>query len=99
MPKLADYIGQVVQIFLIDGTLKDDPENADAAKVRLIDVESFGIWIESFKMNAFILSERKRSSPKTTVFFVPFSQILFVSVDEDYPLLSPKDFGLDGNQE
>ena len=95
MPKLQELVGEEIQLFLSDGTLKDDPEHNDEAKVKLVEVEQFGIWIESQMMNRLILSRERRSLARTPIFFVPFSQILFIAVSDDYPLLSPEEFGLE----
>ena len=95
MPNLRDFIGQTIQVFLVNDTLKDDPDNNDAARMKLTDIESSGIWVESLKMNALMLARSKQSIPITPIFFVPFSQILFVSASDDYPLLSPRELGLE----
>lgn len=59
------------------------------SKLKLLNVEAAGIWVEDRKF----LEQALRyagitASPKTTVFFLPFSQIVYVLGSEDVPFLS-----------
>ena len=93
MPKLADFIGQIITVKLRDPFLKDDPEKHDIAHLKLVDVESFGIWVESDKFTMECLQGRA-TLPITPIFFVPFSQISLIVDAADYPSFSEAAFGL-----
>lgn len=89
MPKLIDYVGHTILIRSI-------PVNEERpAVVKLIDVDSGGIWVESQDATEHWLTElKKTSSPKTLVWFLPYAQISWILGSEDYPALSEKALGL-----
>lgn len=56
---------------------------------KLINVEPSGIWVESKDvLESFLKYSGVTASPKTAVFFLPFSQIVFVLASLDVPYIS-----------
>lgn len=90
MVTLADLVEQSVLI----RSLVLDEQNP--VFVKLLSVENGnGVWIESQKTTDHWLAMFKvTATPKTPVFFVPFSQIAWIMSFADYPALSEKSFGV-----
>lgn len=60
-------------------------------KLKLVNVEQAGIWVESTDMQEFALENSGvTSSPKTAVLFLPFSSIVHVLASLDEPYLSDR---------
>jgi hypothetical protein len=68
--------------------------DTDLQVVKLIAVESGGIWIQNEQMTQRLLANLKLHAGKTPIFFVPFSQVLFVMDASEEVSLSEKAFGL-----
>lgn len=90
MPKLSDSIGHTI-------LLRSIPvDEQKPTVVKLIDVETGGIWIESQDLTDHWLGQVKvATSPKTLVWFVPYAKISWIMGSEDYPALSEKALGLE----
>ena len=87
MPSLEKLVGQVI-IALVPIF-----HNTIFQKLKLHSVEPAGIWVESQSITNQILGmARVRASPKTMIFFLPFSQISFVMSSLDVPGLSDEEF-------
>jgi hypothetical protein len=65
--KLDGYVGKSVSILLIEQRLFQS--------VKLVGVESAGIWIDSQPLTLEILRNAGASWPKTSAFFLPFGQV------------------------
>src|SRR6266699_3668198 len=88
MPTLESLIDTTTLIFA-----KVLDENQPTV-VKILGVEASGIWVESQKATEHWLKQFKReSSPKTLVWFLPFSQISWILGSEDYPAFSEKYLG------
>jgi hypothetical protein len=89
MKTLAEMVGETT---LVRSLVLDEQH---PVVVKLLAVEAGnGIWVECQKITEHWLAEFKvSSSPKTLVWFVPFSQIAWILGAEDYPALSEKILG------
>ena len=88
-PSLKKLIGQTI---IIRSIVIDEQH---PAVVKLLNVETGGIWIESQKLTNHFLSEiNVQQAPKTLVAFVPFQQIAWIFGSIDSPALSEKSFGV-----
>jgi hypothetical protein len=57
--------------------------------LKLVNVEPSGIWVESKEILEWFLKESGvTASPKTAVFFLPFSQIVHIVASLDVPYIS-----------
>lgn len=64
-------------------------------RVKLIGVESGGIWVESQDAtNAILKRFNVATAPKTPVFFLPYHEIAFAIAGLDKVSLDEKSFGL-----
>jgi hypothetical protein len=90
MKTLAEMVGEttLVRSAVLDA---EHPQ-----LVKLVAVETGnGIWVECQKITDHWLAEFKLSAtPRTLVWFLPFSQISWIVGTEDYPALSEKSFGV-----
>ncbi len=89
LPSLSELVGQnlVARISIVDERVP--------TLIKLLRVETGGIWLESQKATEHWLTELKVSAtPKTLVFFVPYSQIAWILSSADYPALSEKALGV-----
>lgn len=87
MPSLKDMIGEIIvaHVPLFHKTKWQ--------RLKLLDVETAGIWVESQSITESILqASGVTSSPKTMIFFLPFHQILYILSSRDVPALSEKAF-------
>jgi hypothetical protein len=85
MQELKDRVGQLI-VALIPALHKTTMQ-----QVRLLAVENSGVWIESQKfMSEFLTHIGTGMSPKTMIFFFPFSQITFIAASLDAPSISEK---------
>jgi hypothetical protein len=83
MISLSDLIGKEI-VALVPVLHKTNWQ-----KMKLINVETSGIWIEYRPIIDSALKTRDiTASPKTAVFFLPFSQIHFVLGSLDMPYIS-----------
>jgi hypothetical protein len=58
---------------------------------KLVNVEEAGIWVESKDAQEFAMEDSGvTASPKTAVFFLPFSSIVHVLASMDEPYLSDR---------
>jgi hypothetical protein len=58
-------------------------------KMKLINVEPIGLWVESRTISDLMLKKIGFTySPKSVVFFLPFHQITFVLESLDVPYIS-----------
>lgn len=83
MPDLKAMVGQsVVALIPIFDKIQFQ-------EVKLLAVEDAGVWVESQKfMNQLLQKVGVTMSPKTMVFFLPFSQIAFIAASLDSPSIS-----------
>jgi hypothetical protein len=59
--------------------------------VKIVGVETAGIWVENQKFMEDMMADRKlTATPKTVVFFIPFTGIAWLTSFVDYPSLSEK---------
>jgi hypothetical protein len=85
LPSLQALVGNrtLVRIIAID---EHKPK-----VVKIVAVESSGIWIEAQDLIQDMMSRLKiTATPKTLVFFVPFSGISWIMSSANYPALSEK---------
>jgi hypothetical protein len=82
-PRLASLVGEVI-------TIKVPSLNAEKEfDAKLHAAEESGLWIECLDINQAALKFfNVTSTPKTLIFFVPFSSISFVVESLDAPTLS-----------
>jgi hypothetical protein len=60
-------------------------------QLKLVNVEAAGLWVESKTVQEWAIEGTSRTAtPKTAVFFLPFSQIVFVLESLDVPWLSER---------
>jgi hypothetical protein len=90
MPNLADLKGEKILIHLLYPLLES---KTNVLTIRLIDVESAGLWLEGSHFADYAEEKYKQPATKTPVFPVPFSQILWVLSSLDEPYLSEKSLG------
>jgi hypothetical protein len=86
MPRLEEYKGKVLHIELVTRSLYQSVEDG-LGKFKLIDVEPFGIWVESEKYVKLAVQELKQypnPALSTPVFFLPFSSIVMLIAFADY---------------
>jgi hypothetical protein len=58
-------------------------------KLKLVNVEQSGIWVENRALQDGLLKEsRVIMSPKSAVFFLPFSSVVYVLASLDLPYVS-----------
>jgi hypothetical protein len=89
MPSLTEMVGQEIIAFI------PIMDRKVLQKVKLLGVETGGIWIESQKMTNVLLGALGvQSAPKSAIFFLPFQQITFVVAGQDVPSLGEKAFGV-----
>lgn len=85
MPELKDMIGQVITAHI------PYLHRTQWQQVKLHGVENGGVWIESQKfMSDFLTHLGATMSPKTMIFFLPFTQITFIATSLDVPSISDK---------
>jgi hypothetical protein len=85
MPELKNMIGQVITAHI------PYLHQTQWQEVKLHAVENGGIWIESQKFMTEMLTRIGATmSPKTMIFFLPFSQITFIGASLDTPSISEK---------
>jgi hypothetical protein len=85
MSSLGEMVGQeiVALVPVID--------KVKLQKLKLHGVEVGGIWVESQTMSELLMETAGVTmSPKTVLFFLPFSQVVFVMASLDAPALSEK---------
>ncbi len=87
--QLSDYIGQTVLMLIPFLHPKDMQE------IKLLGVESGGIWIQSQSFtNAVLQKAGVTGAPKTGVFFVPYHGISLTLVSIEESALNEKAFGV-----
>ena len=91
MPSLTDLIGEEIALELITPFIRS--ESGKSTRVKLIAVETAGIWVE-FPDTTEILLAATGALPRTPVFFFPFSQVRCIFMMDDIVALSEKAFGL-----
>lgn len=83
MISLKDLIGKEIVAFvpIFDKT--------EWQKLKLVNVENSGIWVESNAIQEWaVKGSGHTATPKTAVFFLPFSQIVFVVDSLNMPWIS-----------
>jgi len=81
-PHLDSLIGEII-------TIKIPTMKAKEFEAKLLGIEHGGIWIEDIGLSQSALAAaRTKATPKTMIFFVPFSSIAFVVDSLDAPTLS-----------
>jgi hypothetical protein len=87
--RLDEYVGETIIIRSI-------PVNEQhPASVKLLAVDTGGIWIESQDITEHWLAQFKQTTmPKTFVWYLPYAQISWILGTEDYPSISEKSLGL-----
>jgi hypothetical protein len=92
MPSLNELKGQKIVVFLLAPLIE---QQHPVHSVKLVEVESSGIWIEDEDFGAFMHAKLKNPIlERQPLFFVPFAQIGWIFSTADYPSLSEKGFGL-----
>ena len=87
--EFKDYIGDVLLM------LAPRWHPTELQTVKLLGVESRGLWVENQEMtNAILQRFKSPASPRSVVFFLPFAEIAFVIAGADAPSLDEKAFGL-----
>jgi hypothetical protein len=85
----SDYIGQMISLAIpaIDANLIHD--------VKLLGVETGGIWVESQKLiNMALRTSGQATAPQSPVFFFPYSEIRFGYVRVEVVALDERAFGV-----
>jgi hypothetical protein len=66
-------------------------DSKELQKVKLINVETSGLWVESKALQEWAVEGTHHAvTPKTAVVFLPFSQIVAVIDSLDVPWISDK---------
>lgn len=87
--QLSDFIGQVILVMI------PFLDKSGIQKVKLLGVESGGIWIQSQHATNFILQKGGlATSPKTPVFFSPYHAISLAYAATEEPALNEVSFGV-----
>jgi hypothetical protein len=87
--KLSDYLGQTL-IMLIPFI-----ETEHYQQVKLVSVESGGIWIECQSLiDQIYTALDAAASERTPVFFIPYQHILFATVPREGMALNESAFGV-----
>jgi hypothetical protein len=85
MRELKDMIGEVIVAYI---PLFHETE---WQQVKLLGVEPSGLWIENQKlMSDFLTHVGVKMSPKTMIFFLPFTQVTFIAGSLDAPTISER---------
>jgi hypothetical protein len=85
---LEEMIGQTLvgEVSCFDG-FGDEPH----VQFKLLSVDSGGLWVESQSIHEFFLKKAgATSSPRSAIFFLPYSSIRYLSFAQDVPALSEK---------
>jgi hypothetical protein len=93
VPNLNELVGQEIVLELLNPVVRPARKKDKCQKVKLVGVESAGIWIESPEITA-ILLDAAGAMPKTPVWFFPFSQVRHIFIMGDLVALSEKALGL-----
>ena len=94
MTQLSELVGHEIVLELLNPVVRPKKKSGKAQKVKLVAVESAGIWIEYPEETTNILLEHVGAMPTTPVFFFPFSQVRYIFVMGDLVALSEKAFDL-----
>jgi hypothetical protein len=92
MPNLAELKNKEVVIQLVRPLLE---AKSSVVKTYILDIEASGIWIEGSDLAEYLQKHLNSPLQRTPVFFVPFSQIIWIYSSADHPYLSVKSLGLD----
>jgi len=88
-PSLAALVGSTI-VVLIPAL-----HPAKLQQVKLLAIESYGVWIESQAVTEQLLQFAGRAfSPRSAVFFFPWSAMTLVLSSSASPSLSEKAFGV-----
>jgi hypothetical protein len=87
--ELSDYIGQIISVAI------PALDASTIQQVKLLGVESGGIWIESQKLvNMGLRSYALATSETSLAFFFPYHKIRFAHISIDGLALDEKAFGV-----
>jgi hypothetical protein len=87
--QLLDLIDKTIYIVFVDGGRRT------RYPVKLLGVESGGIWVESQEViNAILSDANTPTAPKTPVVFLPYHRLSLVLSSIDVPSLNEKAFGV-----
>jgi hypothetical protein len=92
-PILSELVGSEIILELLNPVVRPKRKRDKTQKVRLVAVESAGIWVESPEITDILLGSTG-ALPQTPVWFFPFSQVRYIFIMGDLVALSEKSFGV-----
>ena len=91
MPSLLSLVGKKVIVQLQHPLLAG---KSNVLVSPLVGLEESGIWLEGSELAEWGQGKFNRPATKTPIFFVPFSQVIWILDSLDSPYLSEKGFGI-----